>query len=71
VPLGVLLGVFFPLGLRRQPEAAVAEAYAWDALGSVAGFLLFPLLALALGIPAALGTGAAGYAAAWLALPRR
>jgi hypothetical protein len=64
LPLGVLLGVFFPLGLRGHPERAVAEAYGFDALGTVMGFLIFPLLALPLGLPAALGAGALGYAAA-------
>jgi hypothetical protein len=34
------------------------------------GFPIFPLLALPLGLPAALGAGALGCAAAWLALPR-
>jgi len=69
-PGAVLLGVLFPLGLRGQPEAAVPEAFAFDALGSVLGFLLFPLLALPFGVPSTLGAGALGYALVWLALPR-
>ena len=71
LPLGVLLGTFFPLGLRGQPESAVSRADVFDALGTVVGFLLFPLIALPFGIPAALGCGAFAYALAFFLLPRR
>ena len=70
VPGAVLLGVFFPLGLRGQPREAVVTAYVFDALGTVVGFLLFYLVALPSGIPVALGAGLLGYAAAWGVLPR-
>ena len=66
----MLLGVFFPLGLRGQPREAVVTAYVFDALGTVVGFLLFYLVALLGGIPVALGVGLLGYAAACLILPR-
>jgi hypothetical protein len=70
VPGAVLLGTFFPLGLREQPREVVVTAYVFDALGTVVGFLLFYLVALLSGIPVAVGAGLLGYAAAWAILPR-
>jgi hypothetical protein len=70
LPGAVLLGVFFPLGLRGQPPEAVATAYIFDALGTVVGFLLFYLIALQSGIPVAGGVGALAYCAAWAVLRR-
>jgi hypothetical protein len=70
LPGAVLLGVFFPLGLRDQPPEAVTSAYVFDALGTVVGFLLFYLIALGSGIPLALGAGGLAYAVAWGLLPR-
>lgn len=69
VPGAILLGVFFPLGLRGQPPESVTTAYVFDALGTVVGFLLFYLLALPTGIPLALAAGALLYVAAWGLLP--
>ena len=70
LPGAVLLGVFFPLGLRGQPPEAVTSAYVFDALGTVVGFLLFYLIALGSGILFALGAGGLVYVAAWGVLPR-
>jgi SAM-dependent methyltransferase len=70
VPGAVLLGIFFPLGLRDQPPEAVTTAYVFDALGTVVGFVLFYLLALGGGIPLALGSGGLAYLVAWGLLPR-
>jgi len=70
LPGAVLLGVFFPLGLRGQAPEAVATAYIFDALGTVVGFLLFYLIALQSGIPVAPAIGALAYCAAWVVLRR-
>jgi hypothetical protein len=71
VPVAVLLGVFFPLGLRGQTHEAVATAYLYDALGTIAGFVLFYLIALQAGTAAPFAFGAVAYAAAWWVLPAR
>jgi hypothetical protein len=71
VPVAVLLGIFFPLGLRGQSHEAVATAYLYDALGTIAGFMLFYLVALQAGTTAPFAFGAAAYAAAWWILPAR
>ena len=68
LPGAILLGVFFPLGLRGQPPHAVATAYIFDALGTVVGFLLFYLIALQGGIALAGAAGVLCYAAAWALL---
>ncbi len=70
VPVAVLLGIFFPLGLRGQSHEAVATAYLYDALGTIAGFMLFYLVALQAGTTPPLGVGAIAYAAAWRIAPR-
>jgi hypothetical protein len=46
LPLGLTLGLFFPLGLRNQAVEVVPTAYLFDALGAVAGFFLFYSVAL-------------------------
>jgi len=69
VPVAVLLGIFFPLGLRGQSHEAVATAYLYDALGTIAGFMLFYLVALQAGTTAPFAFGAVAYAAAWWILP--
>ena len=71
VPVAVLLGIFFPLGLRGQTHDAVATAYLYDALGTIAGFVLFYLIALQAGTAAPFAVGAVAYAAAWWILPAR
>ncbi len=71
VPVAVLLGIFFPLGLRGQTHEAVATAYLYDALGTIAGFMLFYLVALQAGTTAPFAVGAVAYAAAWWVLPAR
>jgi predicted membrane-bound spermidine synthase len=69
LPVAVLLGVFFPLGLRDQNHEAVATAYLYDALGTVAGFMLFYLIALQAGTTAPFAIGGIAYATAWWVLP--
>ncbi len=71
VPVAVLLGIFFPLGLRGQTHEAVATAYLYDALGTITGFVLFYLIALQAGTAAPFAFGAVAYAAAWWILPAR
>jgi len=71
VPIAVLLGIFFPLGLRGQPHEAVPTAYLYDALGTIAGFMLFYWVALQAGTTAPFAFGAVAYAAAWWVLPAR
>jgi predicted membrane-bound spermidine synthase len=71
VPVAVLLGIFFPLGLRGQTHEAVPTAYLYDALGTIVGFMLFYLVALQAGTTAPFAFGAVGYAAAWWTLPAR
>jgi hypothetical protein len=71
VPIAVLLGIFFPLGLREQPHEAVPTAYLYDALGTIAGFMLFYWVALQAGTTAPFAFGAVAYAAAWWVLPAR
>ena len=66
LPLGASLGLFFPLGLRGRPAAAVPTAFLFDALGAALGFFAFLLVALSGGIAAGLAVGAALYALAWL-----
>jgi SAM-dependent methyltransferase len=61
VPLGMVLGAFFPLGLRGEDESAAPAAYAWDAAGAVLGFGLFHLIAMPMGIPATLLAGGVAY----------
>ena len=70
LPLGVLLGVFFPLGLRGAPPSAVATAYLWDAFGTALGFHFFHAIALPLGIGSALFGGVLAYGVAWSLRPR-
>jgi len=71
VPVAVLLGIFFPLGLRGQTHEAVATAYLYDALGTITGFVLFYLIALQAGTAAPFAFGAVAYTAAWWILPAR
>ncbi len=61
LPLGMALGVFFPLGLAGRPAAAVPTAFVFDAVGTALGFLAFHLVALAGGLTAALAAGVALY----------
>lgn len=65
LPLGLALGVFFPLGLANRPATAVSTAFLFDAVGTALGFLAFHLVALAGGLTAALATGVGLYALAY------
>ena len=66
-PLGFLMGVFFPLGLRRLESDQAGPAYMLDAVGTVTGLFAFHWLAAASGFQA---TGAAAFSlymvAVWL-----
>jgi SAM-dependent methyltransferase len=67
LPLGAVLGLFFPLGLRGRPAGAVPVAFLFDAAGTALGFLAFHLAALSGGITATLAIGAGLYVlAAWI-----
>lgn len=70
LPLGWVLGVFFPLGLWKQSDDAVPTAYLFDALGAVAGFFLFYHVALCGGLIASAGTAFVAYVVAALALAK-
>jgi hypothetical protein len=73
VPVGLLLGLPFPLGLKRLgSERAHLVPWAWAANGgaSVLGSSLAMLIALQRGFTAVLLTGATCYLVAWLLLGR-
>ena len=70
VPLGSVLGTFFPLGLRQESDDTVPMAYLFDALGAVAGFFIFYHVALWGGLMASAGAAFAAYVVASLALAR-
>ena len=55
--------------LTNPENVAVATAYLYDALGTVAGFMLFYLVALQAGTAAPFVIGAVAYAGAWWVLP--
>jgi len=70
-PLGVLMGLPFPLGLAWLEEAApglVPWAWAVNGSASVLASVLAAMLALSYGFTAVLLLGALCYAAAWLLL---
>jgi SAM-dependent methyltransferase len=64
VPLGWVLGLFFPFGLRRESDGAVPVAYLFDALGAVAGFFIFYHVSLLGGLVATAGAALAAYVVA-------
>jgi hypothetical protein len=69
-PLGVLMGMFFPSGLRSVgEEAAGFIPWAWGINGclSVYGSVVAILAAMVYGFTATLALGAAAYAGAFLA----
>jgi hypothetical protein len=73
-PLGFLMGVAFPRGLKRLEAAApgwVRWAWALNAAASVLGSVLAIALALTVGLTATLHTGAALYLCAALTLLAR
>lgn len=73
-PLGVLLGMPFPGGLRwlaRRAPGLVPWAWAVNGCASVLSSILAALIALSIGLSWVLATGALAYAGAWLALERR
>lgn len=70
-PLGFLMGIPFPAGIRRianHPEHTTLIPWAWAVNGaaSVISAVLAALIALSLGFGWVLGLGALCYAAAWL-----
>jgi hypothetical protein len=71
VPLGVLMGLPFPLGLRalaRENAARVSWAWAANSFASVVAAPLAALVALEVGSPMLFAVGAAGYLLAAAAL---
>jgi len=73
-PLGTLMGMPFPLGLRAlRGMAPDAVPWAWGVNGatSVVASVLATLIALDLGYSAVLLAGALCYAGAWLAAPQK
>lgn len=67
-PVGVLMGMPFPQGLRRLAPREVPWAWAANGALSVVSSVLSALLALSLGFGAVLVAGALCYAGAWLAV---
>lgn len=67
LPVGLLLGIPFSLGMRLLLASPRQRTYAWAANGcaSVLAAILSEQAAVAFGIPAILGCAMAGYAAAW------
>lgn len=67
-PGGLLMGVFFPLGIGSDSEEQVGRALLADALGALAGYVLLFAVALPFGLPAFAATGVLAYglaAASW------
>jgi spermidine synthase len=78
VPLGFVMGMPFPTGLRAlsPPETAapaidntVEWAWAMNAAASVLGSVLAMVIAIQFGLTVTLACGAIAYASAWLLLP--
>lgn len=79
VPLGFVMGMPFPTGLRALAgsadaiadgsEQAVEWAWAMNAAASVLGSVLAMVIAIQFGLSATLACGAMAYASAWLLLP--
>jgi hypothetical protein len=69
LPVGLLMGIPFSLGMRHLLDTPRQRTYAWAANGcaSVLAAILSEQVAVAIGIPAILGCAMAGYAAAWAA----
>jgi hypothetical protein len=73
LPLGVLMGVPFPGGLRRfAGGGAAAVGVAWAVNGAASGIagVLAAMSTLDLGLRTTMAIGAAAYLAAWLAFGR-
>ena len=70
IPLGFLMGMPFPTGLRALAESArlsngaVEWAWAMNAAASVLGSVLAMIIAIQFGLTVTLATGAAAYLAA-------
>lgn len=78
VPLGFVMGMPFPTGLRAlsSPQAAASPidnavewAWAMNAAASVLGSVLAMVIAIQFGLTLTLACGAIAYASAWLLLP--
>lgn len=68
-PLGLLMGIPFPLGLSRIDRNAVPVAWALNGAASVVGSLLAQELGMVIGFRWALAGAGCCYLAAWCALP--
>jgi predicted membrane-bound spermidine synthase len=79
VPLGFVMGMPFPTGLRAtstspvsssaSADNAVEWAWAMNAAASVLGSVLAMVIAIQFGLSVTLACGAMAYASAWLLLP--
>ncbi len=79
VPLGFVMGMPFPTGLRAISSSRVSSslsadntvewAWAMNAAASVLGSVLAMVIAIQFGLSATLACGAMAYASAWLLLP--
>jgi hypothetical protein len=73
-PFGFLMGMPFPLGLRRNAEdprgAPVSALWGINGVASVVGSLSAVIIAIIAGFGAVLLTGAACYTLAWATRPR-
>ena len=79
VPLGFVMGMPFPTGLRaisgtqntsaKSGDNTVEWAWAMNAAASVLGSVLAMVIAIQFGLSATLACGAMAYASAWLLLP--
>jgi spermidine synthase len=80
IPLGFVMGMPFPTGLRALASAPVAEfpaspdnavewAWAMNAAASVLGSVLAMVVAIQFGLTATLACGAAAYFLAWALMP--
>jgi hypothetical protein len=74
VPIGILMGVPFPLGLRAFAGGEPRRVgWAWSINGAASGVagVLAAMIAIDLGLTALMALGALAYFAAWLVLRRR
>ena len=73
LPVGILMGLPFPLGMRYLLGNPVQRAYAWSVNGcaSVLGSIIAAQLAISLGIPMIAIAAITGYLVALLAVKKR
>ena len=72
IPLGFVMGMPFPTGLRAlasAPDNAVEWAWAMNAAASVLGSVMAMVIAIQFGLTVTLACGAAAYVIALLTVP--